>query len=76
MTDNIAAEAAKIRTSQNAMELLFTGKDPSLYGLAGAALILRGIMDYRRKWFLFGEKRLVPTRFGKQVRAHLENKDG
>jgi reverse gyrase len=72
MSDKVATEAAKIRASQNATELLLTGKDRSIGGIAGAALIMRGLMDYRYKWMVFGEKRLVPTRFGRKVRNHLK----
>jgi hypothetical protein len=70
--DRVQIEARTVKKSSNAVHLLLTGEDTSLYGLAGAALILRGLMDYRRKWWLFGPPILVPTRLGQKVRAHLQ----
>jgi hypothetical protein len=74
MTDiaKIAAEAAVVRRSENAVHLLITGQDISLYGMAGAALILRGLMDFRPRFWLFGRKGLYHTRFGLAVRDYLK----
>lgn len=60
------------RLTESAKHLLLTGEDNSMFGMAGVALILRGVMDYRRKWWLFGPKVLLPTRFGRKVRAALQ----
>jgi hypothetical protein len=70
MTEEQVAREARILTP-SAKHLLLTGEDKSAFGFAGAALILRGLMDYRLKWWLFGPQVMVPTRFGKRVRAHL-----
>lgn len=35
-------------------------------------LILMGLLDYRRRWFLFGRKGVFLTRLGREVRRHLK----
>lgn len=35
-------------------------------------LILMGLADYRRRYWLFGPKVVVPTKLGLAVRAHLQ----
>lgn len=56
----------------DAKYLLLTGEDRSLFGMAGVALILRGLMDYRRRYWLFGAAYLYPTRLGRKVRRILQ----
>lgn len=38
-------------------------------------LILMGLADYRRRYWLFGKKIVTPTRLGLAVRAHLQEKN-
>lgn len=68
--ERVAKEARKL--TPDARHLLLTGEDKSLFGMAGAAMILRGLIDYRLKYWLFGPRVIVPTRLGKKVRTILQ----
>ena len=73
-----AAEIARREASvltPDAKHLLLTGEDRSMFGIAGVAMILRGLMDYRRRYWLFGPSYLYPTRLGKAVRTIIEGQD-
>lgn len=37
-----------------------------------ATLIAKGLLDYRRRYWLFGEKVVFPTPLGLALRSHLE----
>lgn len=68
MTQEQVKKVAGILTD-DAKHLLLTGEDKSLYGFAGAALILRGLV--RHGYMPWNWNILVPTLTGKRVRQYL-----
>lgn len=47
------------------------GNHTLMLGFARSILIYRGILDYRRRWWIAGPRELVLTVKGRRLREHL-----
>lgn len=68
----IEALIERLTEMQRRVLLQFPISDRTLsYGLTVSTLIANGVIDYRPRWFLFGDKRLLLTSRGKRMQAAL-----
>ncbi len=75
MADDIASLAASLTRAQ--ADTLLNPGTHRIAPWATAILISAGLLDFRRRWWLFGPKTVTVTHKGWCVRAYLmENRNG
>ena len=70
-----AHQIAEKLTEAQARIILLWGTAAHSYHWSVANLIGKGLLTYRRRWWLIGEKGVHLTRLGLAVRAHLLSKE-
>lgn len=68
----LAKQARALSVTQRQALLDHPNGAPSLrLGLARSILIYRGLLDYRKRWWIAGPRELTITRKGRRLREHL-----